>query len=65
MKELDVLLADWLEHRWPHADPGRRQSFQWLLEQPDTDLAGWLIRGLRPADTAHAALVNDIVRRRD
>ncbi|MGH8197839.1 MAG: succinate dehydrogenase assembly factor 2 [Steroidobacteraceae bacterium] len=65
MKELDVLLAAWLERRWPHADRGRRQSFQWLLEQPDPDLAQWLIRGSRPADAAHAALVDDIVRRRD
>ena len=43
----------------------RRRSFEWLLEQPDPDLADWLIGGARPADANHAALVDDIVRRRD
>ena len=62
MKELDVLLARWLEHRWPAADADRRVAFEWLLEQPDPDLADWLIGGLRPAEAAHAALVDDIVR---
>jgi antitoxin CptB len=65
MKELDVLLGRWLEHRWPEADESRRRAFQWLLEQPDPDLADWLIRGGRPTDEVHAALVDDIVRRRD
>lgn len=64
MKELDVLLGAWLERRWRGADEGRRRSFQWLLEQPDSDLADWLIGGSRPADAGHAALVDDIVRPR-
>jgi antitoxin CptB len=62
MKELDVLLARWLERGWPEADAGRRDAFEWLLEQPDPDLADWLIGGLRPTDAARAALVDDIVR---
>ncbi|HEX9708040.1 MAG TPA: succinate dehydrogenase assembly factor 2 [Steroidobacteraceae bacterium] len=65
MKELDVLLGRWLERRWPEADEGQRLSFQWLLEQPDPDLADWLIGGSRPADAGHAALVDEIVRRHD
>jgi antitoxin CptB len=65
MKELDILLGGWLERRWPEADPDLRRAFQWLLEQSDPDLADWLIGGLRPADALHAALVDDIVRRRD
>ena len=62
MKELDVLLARWLEHCWPQADEGRRRDFAWLLEQPDPDLADWLIGGERPGDDARAALVDEIVR---
>ncbi len=65
MKELDLLLGDWLERRWPLADAARRHSFQWLLEQPDPEIASWLIGGLRPPDAGHAALVDDIVRCRD
>jgi antitoxin CptB len=62
MKELDVLLLRWLESGWAEADAGRRDAFTWLLEQPDPDLADWLIGGLRPADAARSALVDDIVR---
>ena len=65
MKELDVLLGRWLERSWPGAGDDGRRSFEWLLEQPDPDLADWLIGGARPADPNHAALVDDIVRRRD
>jgi succinate dehydrogenase flavin-adding protein (antitoxin of CptAB toxin-antitoxin module) len=64
MKELDVLLARWLEVGWPRADDSGRRSFEWLLEQPDPDLADWLIGGVRPADAACAALIDDILRRR-
>jgi antitoxin CptB len=62
MKELDVLLARWLERHWPGADAERRRAFAWLLEQPDPDLADWLIGGARPADPAHAALLDEIAR---
>ncbi len=63
MKELDVLLAAWLDGCWPQADESRRRDFAWLLEQPDPDLADWLIGGARPAGSTRAALVDEIVRR--
>jgi antitoxin CptB len=63
MKELDVLLAGWLDRCWQGADDARRRDFAWLLEQPDPDLAEWLIGGARPGDRARAALVDEIVRR--
>ena len=63
MKELDVLLAGWLDRCWPEADDARRRDFAWLLEQPDPDLVEWLIGGARPGDGARAALVDEIVRR--
>jgi antitoxin CptB len=65
MKELDLLLGEWLEQSWPEAPARRRESFEWLLEQPDPDLANWLLGGARPGDAEHAALVDEIVRRRN
>jgi antitoxin CptB len=65
MKELDLLLERWLEAGWPRADAAGRRAFEWLLEQPDPDLADWLIGGARPADRSQAALLDDIVRGRD
>jgi antitoxin CptB len=63
MKELDLLLARWLEQRWAGADDARRRDFEWLIEQPDPDLADWLLGGARPAGASRAALIDDIVRR--
>jgi antitoxin CptB len=65
MKELDLLLGAWLERRWPAAGPELRHSFHWLLEQPDPEIAAWLLGGTRPPDRRHAALVDDILRRPD
>ncbi len=65
MKELDILLVRWIEGAWIEAGEERRQAFEWLLEQPDPDLADWLIGGARPPDAARAALIDDILRRRD
>ncbi len=65
MKELDLLLTHWLEQHWAVADAAQRESFVWLLEQTDPEIAAWLIGGSRPSDAGHAALVDDILRRRD
>jgi antitoxin CptB len=65
MKELDVLLSRWIEEGWPDAGEDRRRAFAWLLEQPDPEIAGWLLGGARPADAACAELIDDILRPRD
>lgn len=62
MKELDLLLVRWLERGWPRADAERRLAFAWLLEQPDPDLADWLLGNRRPSGAAQSALVDDILR---
>lgn len=62
MKELDLLLGRWLDHRWPAADREMRQDFARLLAEPDPQLAAWLLGGARPGDAGLAALVDDIVR---
>lgn len=63
MKELDVLLSRWIEEAWTGAGEERRLAFERLLEQPDPDLADWLLGGIRPADDGRAALIDDILRR--
>jgi succinate dehydrogenase flavin-adding protein (antitoxin of CptAB toxin-antitoxin module) len=61
MKELDVLLARWLDLRWACADIRRQRAFRQLLEQADPQIADWLIGGSRPDDPELAALIDDIV----
>lgn len=65
MKELDVLLARWLERRWSGAGPEARAAFLRLLELPDPQLFDWLLQGIRPADAGIAAIVDDILQPRD
>jgi antitoxin CptB len=64
MKELDLLLVRWLEAGWPAADGGKRAAFLRLLEEPDPQLADWLLHGRRPDDPPLATLIDDIVCRR-
>ena len=64
MKELDLLLVRWLDAGWPSADGGKRAVFLRLLEEPDPQLADWLLNGRRPDDLPLATLIDDIVCRR-
>jgi antitoxin CptB len=43
MKELDLLLLEFLEQHWPHATSGERDAFAALLELPDPTLAAYLL----------------------
>ncbi len=56
MKELDVLLVRWLEGPGGHADPDQLADFTRLLELPDPELAGYLLRDEIPVDHRLAAL---------
>jgi antitoxin CptB len=64
MKELDLLLVRWLDAGWPAANGGQRAAFLRILEEPDPQLADWLLHGHRPADLPTAALLDDIISRR-
>ena len=60
MKELDALLAGWLESDWPAADAPRRAAFERLLEAEDTALWRWFTARDVPGDAEERALVESI-----
>lgn len=43
MKELDLLLREYLEQHWPAATSAERAAFARLLELPDPELASYLL----------------------
>lgn len=57
MKELDLLLEAYLRHRYPHAPGEEQRAFERLLEQPDPDLAGWLLYGAPPPEGELASVL--------
>jgi antitoxin CptB len=59
MRELDLLLQDFLEHGYPSLDEKGRTNFLVLLECPDALLFDYLMGGIVPSDPALA----DVVRR--
>jgi antitoxin CptB len=61
MKELDLLLAGWLERQFERASEAERCQFAALLELPDPEIAGYLLRRQRPQPAALAALVDSIL----
>ena len=61
MKELDLLLIRWLDARFDAATEAERGEFEALLELPDPEIAGYLLRRQRPQPAALAALVDSIL----
>ncbi len=61
MKELDLLLIGWLERRFEAASDAQRGEFEALLELPDPQLAGYLLRREPPERAPVAALVASIL----
>lgn len=59
MRELDLLLQDFLERRYAALDETGRGAFVGLLECPDALLFDYLMGGLAPSDPVLA----DVVRR--
>ena len=57
VKELDLILQAWLEHRYGWASADERALFAQFLELPDPEIVGYLLGQARPADPAIAALV--------
>jgi antitoxin CptB len=62
MRELDELLARYVERSLPRADPRERDAFASLLELPDPELFRYLVG--RPSTSAPAdpALIDVIAR---
>jgi len=63
MKELDLVLVRWLEHRYAGSPPHLRSAFERLLEAQDPELVSWLFRRDRPADPDLAAIVDEVLDR--
>ena len=60
MRELDLLLTDYLENDYPQSSEDQKQAFRELLELPDPDLIGYLLGAQTPADSALANVVSQI-----
>ena len=56
MKELDLLLLQYVRGRHATATSDERAAFVEFLELPDPDLLRYLIAGDVPTDPRHAAL---------
>jgi antitoxin CptB len=63
MKELDLLLAAWLDTQFDRASEAQRGQFEALLELPDPQLARYLLGGERPESEELAAVVAWILAR--
>ena len=60
MKELDVLLARWLDTRGATAGAAELEVFERLLAREDTEIWPWLLGRSAPADVETRTLVGQI-----
>ena len=56
MLELDYILKDYLEQRYPTDTPELQAAFEALLQEQDPDLQAWLLQGLPAPARYHAIL---------
>ncbi len=62
MKELDLLLQNWLKSRYPRATEAERTCFEAFLELPDPEIARYLLGHEPPADPGFTPLIAQLVR---
>ena len=62
MKELDLLLINYLDNIYPSADASDQQAFESLLEMADPDLYT-LVTGKTQSDDAQVMRVVEVLRR--
>jgi len=63
MKELDLILQGYLEHRYEAASTEERSLFAQFLELPDPEMAAYLLRQDPPPDPALASLLAQLAPR--
>jgi len=59
-RELDQLVAWWLDERYANADASLREGFAGLLEQQDPDLWRWILGNGSPPDVHQARVIDEI-----
>ena len=57
MKELDLKLERYLDHRWPEAPEAERRTFRRLLDAADPDIWSWLLALRPPPDPELGSLI--------
>lgn len=62
MRELDVLLARYLDHVYPVTDERRRQAFEFLLEQQDPLILAYVVGNERPTDPDLLDVIEQLTR---
>lgn len=60
-RELDLMLAAYLEQRYDDAPDAERDLFEWLLSRPHSQLQSLLVRPLPAADRHLAPLIERIL----
>lgn len=57
MRELDVMLARYLDRAWATASSNERDAFLQLVELQDPDLFGYLVGRATPAEESQRAII--------
>lgn len=62
MRELDVLLGQWLDERYDRAGDEQKTAFGQLLELTDPELAAYLLQGAASGDPLLDRVIRQIRR---
>ena len=65
MRELDLLLSNYLDEQYAQAGESQKAAFCQLLSLPDPQLAGYLLGSVKPPDEELQRVVKRILLRSD
>ena len=57
IKEMDLLLENFLHQQYPALSDADKQTFETLLDESDPDLLNWLMGRSEPDNTAYLPLL--------
>ena len=60
MQEMDIILGRFADARVPAMDDAELSAFEQVLAIEDTDLYGWLVKGLTVPEQHRSAMLDDV-----
>lgn len=60
MREMDILLLNYLENHYHNTSTEEQHNFATLLNENDLDILSWIMQKTRPDDERYAAIIATI-----
>jgi len=60
IREMDLLLRQFVERYYPDLDPEVQQQFEYFLEETDLDILAWIMGRAEPGNPAYRTIIEQL-----